>query len=314
MPVDSTKAMPSNTSRSETRGRPVRPCTAGLRGGISGSTSAHSSSLISRGGGEDADDDMPGTLRRRLSGRQSPTTYFRNVFLVTVRVAQQRLSAGLASRRSSSSCCPQFGRKELGGTLASSGQGCAGSCCLHRRRERADVIGALVPAAVDEEGRGAADAGGVGALDVPVDPTRVPAFGEVAGEPVRVQAEFARVADEVDELELVLAPEQQVVHFPERALPGGGLARLGGLAGVRVHVVERQVPPNVGEAGELAQQLANDGFGPAAVGALEVAVLHYGHGGVKRASVVVDLGIHRRAEVEQVDRVTEECTDLGASR
>src|SRR3954453_2776795 len=77
-------------------------------------------------------------------------TYWRPL-LVTVRVAQQRLSAGLASRRSSSSCCPQFGRKELGGTLASSGQGCAGSCCLHRRRERADVIGALGPAAVDEK-------------------------------------------------------------------------------------------------------------------------------------------------------------------
>src|SRR3954452_12061078 len=90
MPVDSTKAMPSNTSRSETRGRPGRPVTAGLRGWISGSTSAHSSSLISRGGGEDADDDMPGTLRRRLSGRQSPTTYFRNVFLgVTLAVEPQ---------------------------------------------------------------------------------------------------------------------------------------------------------------------------------------------------------------------------------
>ena len=47
---------------------------------MSGSTSAHSASLINRGGGEDADDDMPRTLRRWPSGRQSPTTYFRNVF------------------------------------------------------------------------------------------------------------------------------------------------------------------------------------------------------------------------------------------
>src|SRR3954468_3336244 len=59
MPVDSTKAMPSSTSRSDVRGRPVRPCTAGGRGRISGSTSAHRSSLISRDGGEDTDDDMP---------------------------------------------------------------------------------------------------------------------------------------------------------------------------------------------------------------------------------------------------------------
>src|SRR5215204_4746396 len=59
MPVESTKAMPSSTFRSDVRGRPVRPCTAGSGGGISGSTSAHNSSLISRGGGEDTDDDMP---------------------------------------------------------------------------------------------------------------------------------------------------------------------------------------------------------------------------------------------------------------
>src|SRR3954452_17835890 len=59
MPVDSTNAIPSSTSRSDLLGRPVRPCTAGRRGGISGSTSAHNSSLISRGGGEETDDDMP---------------------------------------------------------------------------------------------------------------------------------------------------------------------------------------------------------------------------------------------------------------
>ena len=52
IPVDRTKAMPSSTSRSATRGRPVRPCTDGEHGGISGSTSTHSSSLISRDDGE----------------------------------------------------------------------------------------------------------------------------------------------------------------------------------------------------------------------------------------------------------------------
>jgi len=48
---------------------------------MSGSKSAHSSSLISRGGGEDAGDDMPGSLRRTVRPEQSPTTYFCNVFL-----------------------------------------------------------------------------------------------------------------------------------------------------------------------------------------------------------------------------------------
>src|SRR3569833_3274982 len=81
MPVDSTKAMPSSTFCLVVWGRLVWPCTAGFRGGISGSTSAQSSSLINRGGGEDADDDMAGSLRRSVNRGQSPTTYLRNVFL-----------------------------------------------------------------------------------------------------------------------------------------------------------------------------------------------------------------------------------------
>ena len=71
--------MPSSTSRSETRGRPVRPCTAGGCGGINGSNSAHSSALISRGGGEDAGEDMLDRLRRTITAEQGSTTYFCNV-------------------------------------------------------------------------------------------------------------------------------------------------------------------------------------------------------------------------------------------
>jgi hypothetical protein len=58
----------------------VRPCTAGGCGGINGSNSAHSSSLISPGGGEDAGNDLPDSLRRGVRTEQSPTTYFCNVF------------------------------------------------------------------------------------------------------------------------------------------------------------------------------------------------------------------------------------------
>src|SRR4051794_21381689 len=84
-----------------------------------------------------------------------------------------------------------------GRTPGSEVHGGPGSCCLDRRRQRADVVSALVPAAVDEEGRGATDGGDVGALDVTVDPCRVSAFDEVAGEPLHVQAELVCVADEV---------------------------------------------------------------------------------------------------------------------
>ena len=43
------------------------------------SANSHSSSLISWGGGEDADEDMPGNLRRTVRTEQSPKTYFCNV-------------------------------------------------------------------------------------------------------------------------------------------------------------------------------------------------------------------------------------------
>ena len=66
------------------------------------------------------------------------------------------------------------------------------------------------------------------------------------------------------------------MHLPERALVGGGLGGLGGELGVRVDVVERQVPPDVADVAEVAQELADDRLGLAAVRALEVAVLDEG--------------------------------------
>jgi len=53
---------------------------AGRRGGISGSTRTHSSSLISRDGGGSAGDDMARSLRGHPGLDQSAETYFRNVF------------------------------------------------------------------------------------------------------------------------------------------------------------------------------------------------------------------------------------------
>ena len=85
--------------------------------------------------------------------------------------------------------------------------------------------------------------------------------------------------------------EQQVVHLPERALGGGGLGGLGGELGVRVHVAQRQVPPDVADVAEVAQQLADDRLGLAAVRALEVAVLDDGDRRVGRPADVVALGI-----------------------
>ena len=63
------------------------------------------------------------------------------------------------------------------------------------------------------------------------------------------------------------------MHLPEAALGGRGLRRLGRDLGIRVHVGQRQVAPDVAEVAEVGEQLAHDGLGLAAERALEVAVL-----------------------------------------
>ena len=50
------------------------------------------------------------------------------------------------------------------------------------------------------------------------------------------------------------------MHLPEGALVGRGLGGLGGELGVRVDVVERQVPPDVADVAEVAEELADDRF------------------------------------------------------
>ena len=92
--------------------------------------------------------------------------------------------------------------------------------------------------------------------------------------------------------------EQQVVHLPERALRGRRLGRLGGELRVRVHVVERQVPPHVADVAEVGQQLADDRLGLPAVGALEVAVLDHGDRRVLGPADVVALRVDRHGEVD----------------
>src|SRR3954451_6388400 len=98
MPVDSTKAMPSSTSRSDVRGRPVRPCTAGGRGRISGSTSAHSSSLISRDGGGDTDDDMPPQPPPTLTRSRTDTPIRTRRHLQRLLVLQPHLESACTGR------------------------------------------------------------------------------------------------------------------------------------------------------------------------------------------------------------------------
>ena len=96
------------------------------------------------------------------------------------------------------------------------------------------------------------DAAQVGGVDVVGDPARVLACaGRV--EAVDVEPELARRSGAGRRAERVLMREQQVVHLPERALLVGRLRRLRGQLRVRVHVGERQVPPDVADVAEVAR-------------------------------------------------------------
>ena len=117
------------------------------------------------------------------------------------------------------------------------------------------------------------------------------------------------VAEEVVVPQRVLVLEQKVVHLPERALLRRGLGRLRRLLRVRVDVVERQVPPDVGDVAEVAQQLAHDRLRLAAVRALEVAVLEHGDRRVDRAADVVALRVDRLREVDDEVRRAEQRPD-----
>ena len=163
--------------------------------------------------------------------------------------------------------------------------------------------------AVDEERRRAGDAAEVGAVDVLGDARGADAFAQVVGEAFDVETELLGVADQVVELERVLVLEQEVVHLPERALLGGGLGGLRGELSVGVDVVQRQVPPDVADVAEVAQELADDRLRLPAVGALEVAVLDDRDRRLERPADVVALGIDVDVEVDERLRRAEQRAD-----
>src|SRR5260370_12616538 len=66
--------------------------------------------------------------------------------------------------------------------------------------------------------------------------------GPVAVEGSYVRAELGGVPSQVAVLERLLAVEQQLVHVPEPALPGGGLGCAGRGEGVRVDPGRREMP------------------------------------------------------------------------
>ena len=161
----------------------------------------------------------------------------------------------------------------------------------YRGRERGDVVGAVVAAAVDEEGRRTGDAAQVGAVDIFGDAGSAGVLLQLVGEPLDVEAELARRSGRGRRAEGVLVVEQEVVHLPERSLLGRGLGGFRGQLGARVDVAQRQVPPHVADVAEVAEQLADDRFRLPAVRTLEVAVLDKRDRRLERPANVVPLRI-----------------------
>jgi CorA-like Mg2+ transporter protein len=132
------------------------------------------------------------------------------------------------------------------------------------------------------------------------------------GEAVKVQAHLVGVAEQVVGAKRVLMVEE-VAHLPERSLVGGRL-RLRGELRVGVDVVERQVPPHIGDVAELTEQLTDDRLRLAAVRALEIAVLGDRDRRINWPTDVVALRVDLDVQVDERLARSEQGADARAPR
>src|SRR4051794_626261 len=163
--------------------------------------------------------------------------------------------------RASSRCCCSTGPSALARAESTSGlsrlrphaRAPAGE--LDGAREALDVVRPPVAAAVHEERGRSRHAALVRAHHVLGDAPRVLVLREVLVEALGVDPELLGVAHQRRWLKVLLILEQLVVHLPEDPLRARGLGRLGRELRSRVHVVERQLPPDVPYPAYLVQQL-----------------------------------------------------------
>ena len=165
------------------------------------------------------------------------------------------------------------------------------AACRCRRRR--------VAAAVDEERRRARHVPQVGAVDVLGDPRPRPWRRSSSRKRSTSRPSSLGVAERSRGRSSSWWSSSRSCISQNAPCAAGRLGRLGGELGVRVDVVERQVAPDVADVAEVGQQLADDRLGPAAVRALEVAVLDDRDRRVGRAADVVALGVDRHGEVDE---------------
>src|SRR3979490_105809 len=86
-------------------------------------------------------------------------------------------------------------------------------------RQRVDIVGAVMAAAVHKERRGAGNTAQGPPVDRPPPPNGTGMAGEVLSESVQVESELVRISDKVRRAQRVLVIEEAIVHLPECALP-----------------------------------------------------------------------------------------------
>ena len=145
-----------------------------------------------------------------------------------------------------------------------------------RRAGTRKIVPAVVPHAVDEEGRRAVDTAAGAAQKVFADAIGMPVLDHVTLEADEIERDETGVGQQVRVVERVLMLEQRVVHFPECALRRRGLGRFGRVLRVRVARRHREMPehePHV--IGREPLQLLDDRMRLTAVRAFEIAILEH---------------------------------------
>src|SRR6476659_2931838 len=93
-----------------------------------------------------------------------------------------------------------------------------------RRRDRipkrVDVVGTVVPLAVDEEGRGAGNPTQISRVDVLRDTRGLTVVHPVVLEAAHVETQLPGIPEQVGQEQVLLTGAQPVVHRPERDLRG----------------------------------------------------------------------------------------------
>ena len=164
---------------------------------------------------------------------------------------------------------------------------------LHCVKQTVQAIRDVVDHAIDEEGWSAAHSALPTTCHVLTHALQIDFIVHLGGKTRDIEIEPLGIVVQVLQLEVSLVVEQQIVHRPEFLLPAGALGCLGRAHGVRVNLLQREVPINEAHAlrKSLEQQL-DCGCGLLAVRAFEVAVFEDCHRRVQRANRVI--GWHYR--------------------